>query len=164
MDIADSGELSLNLLLSRNRKCVAWVNGPSLHHISPVVVYEIRSMNQQNILFSSDPLHIESGVRSEEESNVTSRPRPHLTVIDLFAGCGGLSLGLEEAGFSPVFVNELNRDALQTYLLNRRSRFPHLEQPRFHVSDVKQMTQTRNYLSNLRKNLELEFGIEPEGV
>ena len=28
--------------------------------------------------------------------------------IDLFAGCGGLSLGLEQAGFTPAFVNELN--------------------------------------------------------
>ena len=37
--------------------------------------------------------------------------------IDLFAGCGGLSLGLEQAGFTPAFVNELNDDALNTYLL-----------------------------------------------
>ena len=39
--------------------------------------------------------------------------------IDLFAGCGGLSLGLEQAGFNPVYVNELNNDALNTYLVNR---------------------------------------------
>ena len=35
-----------------------------------------------------------------------------LAFIDLFAGCGGLSLGLENAGFTPIFVNELNKDAL----------------------------------------------------
>ena len=45
--------------------------------------------------------------------------------IDLFAGCGGLSLGLEQAGFTPAFVNELNDDALNTYLLNRKE-FSHL--------------------------------------
>ena len=44
-----------------------------------------------------------------------------LKVIDLFAGSGGLSLGLEQAGFRPVFVNELNRDAMSTYLANRPS-------------------------------------------
>jgi DNA (cytosine-5)-methyltransferase 1 len=40
-------------------------------------------------------------------------------MVDLFAGCGGLSLGFENAGFTPVFVSELNKDALATYLLNR---------------------------------------------
>ena len=44
----------------------------------------------------------------------------NLNFVDLFAGCGGLSLGLEEAGFKPVFVNELNEDALATYLVNRK--------------------------------------------
>ena len=39
--------------------------------------------------------------------------------IDLFAGCGGLSLGLEMAGFETVFVNELHEDAMQTFLINR---------------------------------------------
>jgi len=41
------------------------------------------------------------------------------TMVDLFAGCGGLSLGFEEANFTPVFVNELHQDAMETYLQNR---------------------------------------------
>lgn len=45
--------------------------------------------------------------------------KPALTLVDLFAGCGGLSLGMENAGFTPVFVNELNPDAMETYLANR---------------------------------------------
>ena len=40
-------------------------------------------------------------------------------MVDLFAGCGGLSLGFENARFTPVFVNELDKDAISTYLLNR---------------------------------------------
>jgi len=39
--------------------------------------------------------------------------------IDLFAGCGGLSLGLEQAGFEPVLYNELNPSAAETYRINR---------------------------------------------
>jgi len=42
------------------------------------------------------------------------------SMVDLFAGCGGLSQGFENASFTPVFVNELNHDALSTYLINRQ--------------------------------------------
>lgn len=42
-----------------------------------------------------------------------------LTCIDLFAGCGGLSLGLEQAGFHPLLFSELNESAAETYLANR---------------------------------------------
>lgn len=41
-------------------------------------------------------------------------------LIDLFAGSGGLSLGLENAGFESIYVNELHPDALATYLSNRK--------------------------------------------
>ena len=43
-----------------------------------------------------------------------------LSLVDLFAGCGGLSLGFENSGFTPVFVSELNKDARDTYLYNRK--------------------------------------------
>ncbi len=41
------------------------------------------------------------------------------TFIDLFAGCGGLSLGMEQAGFTPIFANEIWSDAAETYRRNR---------------------------------------------
>lgn len=40
-------------------------------------------------------------------------------MIDLFAGCGGLSLGMEQAGFTPLLFSEINKDAAETYLANR---------------------------------------------
>ncbi len=77
--------------------------------------------------------------------------------IDLFAGCGGLSLGLEQAGFTPVYVNELNKDALNTYLLNRRE-FKHLSDKRFKSNDILELTGGNN-LNKLQKNLKREFNI-----
>jgi DNA (cytosine-5)-methyltransferase 1 len=40
------------------------------------------------------------------------------TFIDLFAGCGGLSLGLLSAGWEGVFAVEKNPDAFKTYSTN----------------------------------------------
>ena len=42
--------------------------------------------------------------------------------IDLFAGCGGFSLGLEQAGFEPVLFNELNESAADSYRINREDK------------------------------------------
>ena len=40
------------------------------------------------------------------------------TSIDLFAGCGGLTRGLEWAGFDCIAFNELNKDASDTFATN----------------------------------------------
>lgn len=47
-------------------------------------------------------------------------PRENSTFVDLFAGCGGLSLGMEQAGFTPVFANEIWEAAAETYRRNRK--------------------------------------------
>ncbi len=51
-----------------------------------------------------------------------ARPRiknvPSLHAVDLFSGCGGLSLGLNKAGFNVVAAVEIDRKAQETYRLN----------------------------------------------
>ncbi len=44
----------------------------------------------------------------------------NLTYVDLFAGAGGLSLGLENAGFESVHAVEVDDDARATYARNRK--------------------------------------------
>ena len=41
------------------------------------------------------------------------------TTIELFAGAGGLALGLERAGFEPLALIEIDRDAAETLRTNR---------------------------------------------
>lgn len=41
-----------------------------------------------------------------------------MNYIDLFAGCGGLSLGLSQSGMTPMFAIEANSDAFATYRHN----------------------------------------------
>jgi len=45
---------------------------------------------------------------------MSSKPR----VVELFAGAGGLSLGLEQAGFEIILANEILRDSAATHELN----------------------------------------------
>lgn len=47
------------------------------------------------------------------------RPSNTFNFVDLFAGCGGLSLGLEQVGFAPIAFSEISEDAADTYLYNR---------------------------------------------
>ena len=82
-----------------------------------------------------------------------------LKFVDLFAGCGGVSLGLEMAGWQPVFVNELNQDALNTYLINRTEEYPYLNDPRFHINDKRELTNNPERLSQRKEDLWRVHGV-----
>lgn len=53
-------------------------------------------------------------------------------MVDLFAGCGGLSTGLEQAGFRPWFVNEIVEAFCDTYRLNH----PDVPEENYFVGDI----------------------------
>ena len=93
-----------------------------------------------------------------------SNTSQNLTMMDLFAGCGGLSLGMEQAGFTPIFVNELNDDARASYLLNRSFDLkgkPFNERTELHSSDIYELTSSR--LKKLKELLSLGL-IEDHGL
>jgi len=79
-------------------------------------------------------------------------------VVDLFAGCGGLSLGLEQAGFTPALVNELNPDAMATYLRNRESINPLLGS-KYNVSDVKRLVLDDGMLADVLDGFRTDYGV-----
>ncbi len=56
------------------------------------------------------------------------------TMIDLFAGCGGLSLGLEQAGFAAVYANEISPICANTYMNNIS-----IEREKFYIGDINEL-------------------------
>ena len=49
---------------------------------------------------------------------LTVSAKQEFTSVDLFAGCGGLTRGLEDAGFHCLAFNEVNHDAASSFHLN----------------------------------------------
>lgn len=58
--------------------------------------------------------------RSLVLNTMNNKAKKNYTFIDLFAGCGGLSLGFEMAGFTSVLAIDNWKDALTTYAYNRK--------------------------------------------
>ena len=77
-----------------------------------------------------------SSMCKESEMKMGKKKEGKFTFIDLFAGCGGLSLGMEQAGFRPVFANEIWKDAAETYLRNRD-----LPKENLFVGDIKYLVE-----------------------
>lgn len=57
--------------------------------------------------------------QSEWEDQLLIKPNKEYTLVELFAGAGGLALGLEQAGFKSLLLNEINKHACNTLRKNR---------------------------------------------
>lgn len=65
--------------------------------------------------------------------------------IDLFAGCGGLSLGLKNAGWNGIFAIEKNKDAFETLKYNLLTNTSHFNWPDW-------LPKTNHDIYNILKN------------
>lgn len=77
-------------------------------------------------------------------------------MVDLFAGCGGLSLGLEQAGFSPWFVNEIVEQFANTYKVNHQ-----LSDKHYYIGDIAELNGHINEYKDLLTDITLVCGGPP---
>lgn len=87
------------------------------------------------------------------------------TYIDLFAGCGGLSLGLHNAGWKGIFAIEKSKDAFSTLKYNLIKKKKHfdwpnwLEQRNYDINFI--LAEHKNELQKLRGSVDMVAGGPP---
>lgn len=76
--------------------------------------------------------------------------------VDLFAGCGGLSVGLQQAGFTPWFVNEIVEQFCNTYKFNHN-----LSDEHYFVGDIADLNAHIDEYKELLSDITLVCGGPP---
>ena len=79
------------------------INNYRVYHRS-----QIQHFEQAQLLFNSN-----------WESELQTKPYRPYKLIELFAGAGGLAIGMEKAGFDSVLLNEIDKHACSTLRTNR---------------------------------------------
>ena len=64
---------------------------------------------------------VKAMLESRWKEELKIKPVRKFTSIELFAGAGGLAIGLEKAGFGAVALNEIDKNACETLRINRPS-------------------------------------------
>ena len=83
------------------------------------------------------------------------KKQKHL-LVDLFAGCGGLSIGMEQAGFTPWFVNEIVPIFCNTYKCNHKLLDSH-----YYVGDINQLNKDIAKFQDILSDISIVCGGPP---
>ena len=78
--------------------------------------------NGQKVFFADELTDIEELAQmkaSHWDEEMETKPLQEYSSVELFAGAGGLALGMEKAGFRHILLNEIDNNACNTLHLNR---------------------------------------------
>jgi len=110
-------------------------------------------LNQLFITLNRNTKHISPTLSKYVNKNTIDKK---FLFIDTFAGCGGLSLGLESAGFNPILINEIEPKFLETYYFNRK-----LPVENYFCDDIKRLVKDFDKFKTKLKNIDLFVGGPP---
>lgn len=110
-----SAETIADVLSVSKRNVEAWAkNGKLVPSLDPLI-HKKPYIKEQLTMF---PEFLSMFNSSWEEQEKITAQRPY-SLVELFAGAGGLALGLEKAGFKSELLNEIDKAACQTLRFNR---------------------------------------------
>jgi DNA (cytosine-5)-methyltransferase 1 len=103
-------------LLGKSKETLRrWDNEGKLNAVrEPMSNYRMYKRSEINNLFSS---FIDDDIQETVSNHVI--PENNYTVLELFAGAGGLAIGMEKAGLKCVALNEIDKWACETLRTNR---------------------------------------------
>jgi DNA (cytosine-5)-methyltransferase 1 len=103
-------------LLGKSKETLRrWDNEGKLNAVrEPMSNYRMYRKSEINSLFSS---FIDDSIKETVSNHVI--PENNYTVLELFAGAGGLAIGMEKAGLKCVALNEIDKWACETLRTNR---------------------------------------------
>lgn len=108
-------EILADILSESKRTLLSWVKSGKLTPIT------CPSTNKK--LFHKNQVHempaVKEILESKWDMELKTKPSKQFNLVELFAGGGGLALGMESAGFNSIFLNELDKHACSTLRHNR---------------------------------------------
>lgn len=107
-----------------------------------------KDVDGKRFFYVSDLLdipEIKEMAESKWNEEMQTRPLRQYRSVELFAGAGGLALGMSKAGFNHILLNEINPEACQTLRLNRRDW--NIVQDDIHALDFKHLRGDVDLLS-----------------
>lgn len=79
-----------------------------------------------------------------------------MNMVDLFCGCGGLSTGFEQAGFSVAFASDIDPICCDTYMKNKN-----ISTDKIFIGDIAKLNAEYNQYSDYFQDIDLICGGPP---
>lgn len=108
-------ELLADILSESKKTLESWVKNGAIKSIlcpetSKILVHKNQVAHKEEI---------QKLLNSQWDYELQTRPLRPYKLIELFAGAGGLAIGLEQAGLKAILLNELDKSACETLRHNR---------------------------------------------
>ena len=112
MELLNEFEVS-NLLDVPLHRLNIWANNGEL---IPVELNGVKKYDKESLLKFDIAKEV---LNSKWNDFISIKPKKEYTSIELFAGAGGMALGMEKAGVKHVLLNELEKNSCNTLRVNR---------------------------------------------